>query len=411
MSKILSILQSEHKSEHYVKKYKKPAIYPKVVTTKPASSFSESEKKEIMEKHKRWYVYYRYLKPESDPPEYVKQTHIYFNINRDYKDFNEKLKAIKALRNSVENLLKKGFSPYEKDSSDVLHKTDYALDYALNIKKKELKPTTYKDYETKIGIFKKYLKKQDVKYSAIEYVDKKIVVEFLNQIPGAKNSNNTRAILSSIFTILSESDYVKTNFVKELRTKKITEKPVKIYEQKDIEKITSILEQQDPTLLMFIKFISYMFWRPVEILRIKVEDIDFNKRTIRTETKTKSSKIKIIPEIIINDIKEYAKGKSGYLFKPDNFIEWDLAENDKRVYFTRRFSRFRERNNIDEGFKMYSFRHTFITKLYLEFRKELSKEESIKKLSLITGHESRAIFNYIQVNDVELPEDYSEYLK
>lgn len=154
-----------------------------------------------------------------------------------------------------------------------------------------------------------------------------------------------------------------------------------------------------------------MFWRPVEILRIKVEDIDFNKRTIRTETKTKSSKIKIIPEIIINDIKEYAKGKSGYLFKPDNFIEWDLAENDKRVYFTRRFSRFRERNNIDEGFKMYSFRHTFITKLYLEFRKELSKEESIKKLSLITGHESRAIFNYIQVNDVELPEDYSEYLK
>lgn len=39
------------------------------------------------------------------------------------------------------------------------------------------------------------------------------------------------------------------------------------------------------------------------------------------------------------------------------------------------------------------------------------KEDTIKKLSLITGHESKAIFNYIQVNDIELPEDYSELLK
>jgi len=83
----------------------------------------------------------------------------------------------------------------------------------------------------------------------------------------------------------------------------------------------------------------------------------------------------------------------------------------KRNYYTKRFLKFKKANGIDGDLKLYSFRHTFITKVYMELRKEFSKEDTIKKLSLITGHDSNAIYNYIQTNDIELPDDYSAMLK
>ncbi len=61
-----------------------------------------------------------------------------------------------------------------------------------------------------------------------------------------------------------------------------------------------------------------MFWRPLENVRIKIEDINFEKNIISVETKTKVKKTKIIPYILIDDLKEYIKGKKGYLFEPKN---------------------------------------------------------------------------------------------
>lgn len=188
-------------------------------------------------------------------------------------------------------------------------------------------------------------------------------------------------------------------------------KAIKIYTQDDVKRIVSILKKEDPTLLMFIYFVSVMFWRPIEIVRIRRENIDLTKNIIYTETKTKNRKIKIIPKLILSELKKFLKGKTGFIFEPDN-ADWTLTqETNRRGYYTKKFARFREKNNIDKGFKMYNFRHTFITEIYIELRKSNSKEDTIKILSLITGHESKAILNYIQVNDIELPEDYSDLIK
>jgi len=154
-----------------------------------------------------------------------------------------------------------------------------------------------------------------------------------------------------------------------------------------------------------------MFLRPVEIPRIKIENINFENKTITIPTKTKSQQTKIIPNILFQELKTFAQNKNNFLFKPNNFKEWNLNDNDKRNYFTRRFARFRKKYNINPKFKLYSFRHTFITKIYLELRKTKSKEETIKELYLITGHQSKAIHNYIQVNDIELPKDYFHHLQ
>ena len=415
MSKIIDILyteySSEYSSEYYLNNYTKPKIYPKVVTSKPLNAFSESEKKELLQKHKRWYVYYSYIDPESNPPKKVRQAPIFKNINRNFKNFDDKVKHIKILRDSVESILKNGFSPYAQKKISRNYSSASALTYALSIKKTEVKPTTFSDYHNRTSNFIDFIENQSPEYQQISKIDKKIVSKFLDTFKNPKNRNNTRAALSSIFSVLSDKDLIKDNFIKEIKNKKVSAKPVKTYSEGQVLEITEILKEQDQTLLMFIYFVSYMFWRPIEIVRIKIEDIDLDKKIISTETKTKDLKKKIIPDILLKDLKEFIKNKSGYLFKPDNFTDWTTSDINKRNYFTRRFLKFREKNKIAVEFKLYSFRHTYITKIYLELRKSNNTEQSIKILSLITGHESKAIYNYIMVNDIELPEDYSHYLK
>lgn len=61
---------------------------------------------------------------------------------------------------------------------------------------------------------------------------------------------------------------------------------------------------------------------------------------------------------------------------------------------------------------MYSFRHTFITKLYRELVKGSTPFEAKSKLMLITGHASTsALEKYLRDIETELPDDYSSLLK
>ncbi len=346
-----------------------------------------------------WYVFWSFRNPETGLLE--RQYNIKDGINR-HKIKKKRLDAMKTIKKELIALFKTGYSPFDRTSEPELARIEDAFKEVLVIKKKEVKETTYKDYESRVNIFSEYLKSNGYLY--IKELNKKIVSKFLSQY-SPKNSNNFRAAFSSIFTVLSDHSYIDNNFIKELRVKKTVEKQEKLIPEKEIKKALKLLEK-DETLLMYIYFVSYMFWRPIEVVRIDINNIDFDNKIMSTETKTKNSKVKYIPEIILPTIKKYVDNRKGKVF--------DLKAKsniDKRGYLTDRFRKFRENNNLDKNLTPYSFRHYFITRMYVNLRSNLTKEETIKQLSLITGHTSRAVFNYIHVNDLELPEDYSSLLK
>lgn len=87
MADILQKLHTEYNGEYKLKKYSTPRIYPKVVTEKPLSTFSEAEKTAILKKYKRRYVYCSYdhleKKIKTGLPQKTKQASIY-NIYRNY---------------------------------------------------------------------------------------------------------------------------------------------------------------------------------------------------------------------------------------------------------------------------------------------------------------------------------------
>jgi len=228
-----------------------------------------------------------------------------------------------------------------------LTNADICLDYALKIKQNEVRTTTYKDYKNRINQFRKFLKTQNLLSKPIQNINKQTISKYLRQFK-PKNRNNIKIVLSTIFSVLSDENIIEFNFIKEIRNVKNPTTHITIYSQKDIEHITKLLHKHDYTLLLFIKLISYMFLRPVEILRIKIENINFENKTITIPTKTKSLQTKIIPNILFEELKTFAQDKTNFLFKPNNFTTWELDDNDKRNYFTRRFARFRKKYNLNK---------------------------------------------------------------
>jgi integrase len=404
MSKIIALLTNEHASAHVLslkKKYSTPNIYD-------ANG----------DLSKRWYVYYSFRNPETDKLE--RQTHIYAGVNK-FKTLRERKNAIKILAQAVENILESGYNPYEDEEivstgEEKKYTIEDAITFSLELKKNTLKENSFRDYRVRIKSFEKWLYANGFENRTINSVDKKTIVTFLNSVlstTSAKNRNNTRAILSMFFQSLEDNDIIPDNFVKKINVLKSNPERNKTYSSTQEVDIFNYLKSNDELMLLFIQFISYNHLRPVEVVRLQIKDVNVKDRRLYVRAKNKAVKVKIIPEILLSTLPNLDKfNPESYLFTPNGIgQDWTTNETDKRDYFSKRFKKVKDSLGLGKDYGLYSFRHTFITKLYHEFVKNSTPFEAKSKLMLITGHETMvALEKYLRDIDAVLPDDYSQHI-
>ena len=403
MPKIIDLLSNEY-ANAYDLEYKSQYSAPKIYDANGDLS-------------KRWYVYYSYRNPATDKLE--RQTPIYAGVNK-FKNLKERKNAIKILAKAVENILENGFNPYDEDSVPVDETKNYsipdAITFSLELKKNTLKDNSFRDFRIRIKSFEKWLLANGFENRYITAVNKKTIVTFLNSVlstTSAKNRNNTRAILSMFFQSLEDNDIIPDNFVKKINVLKSNPERNKTYSSKQEVDIFNYLKSNDELLLLFIQFISYNHLRPVEVVRLQIKDVNVKDRRIYVRAKNKAVKVKIIPEILLSTLPDLEKfHPESYLFTPNGIgHEWATNETDKRDYFSKRFKKVKDSLGLGKDYGLYSFRHTFITKLYHEFVKNSTPFEAKSKLMLITGHETMvALDKYLRDIDAVLPEDYSQHI-
>jgi integrase len=419
------------------KKFSTPKIFTGGVNVKHWNKLKESEKKIALSK--KWYVYYSFRNSETG--KLVRMPNIKGDTNS-LKTMSERVDYLNTIRSTLEFLLEKGFNPYELNDVEALlgdtknyetkHKNKIhtiekevtesdncmsikdAFDYALKNKKNSISDTSYKNFELRIRKFKKSLDEK----KPITTITKKVVNEYLNKVldtSSARNRNNTRTDLSSLFQVLEDNEIIVENIIKKISVLKSNPERNKTFTPELQKNIYEFLEKNDPILLLFIKFVSYNFLRPVEVCRLKIKDLDVIDKKLYVKAKNKLVKIKIIPQILINDLPDLSGlNPDNYLFTPSGLgQEWIATENNRRDNFTKRFKEVVKGHfNLNQDYGMYSFRHTFITKLYRELRKNYSQFETKSKLMLITGHSSMtALEKYLRDIDAELPDDYSHLIK
>jgi integrase len=398
---------------------------------------------------KRWYVYFSFRNPETGKLQRMKNV---YGIANTYISKEDRLAVLTVYRIKLLKLLKAGFNPFEDNSKlyqERLHQKPETLDtnnvelqkpkvsldskkedqktimsfqeaftYGLKLKEKLISETTRKSFENRINNFTKWVKESYPEIKTIEDIDKKLVMDFLNVMldkTSPRNRNNYRADLSSLMQTLEDNDILKSNFIKKIPILKATPQRNKTYSKKEQENIFKYLEERDKTLLLFIKFISYNFLRPIEVCRLKVGDLDIKNKRIQFKAKNSPLKTKIIPDLLLDELPGLSTlNKDMYLFTPDGIGgQWDTDLNNKRDYFSKRFKRVvKDKFNLGKEYGLYSFRHTFITKLYQELRKTFTPFEAKSNLMQITGHSSmKALDKYLRDIDAEFPDDYSKLIK
>lgn len=405
---------------------------------------------------KRWYVYFSFRNPTTGKLERMKN--IYGKANQ-YKSKEDRIAVLSIYRNNLLKLLNEGYSPFkdnselyqknattklrksetlevaplslqtekasdpvikahESDSEDYSMTLEDAFAFALQLKLKTVAPRTLKDYQNKVTNFLKWIAKQYPDITTVDRITKKVVQQFLNDVlrrTSARSRNNYRIDLGSLMQALEDNEIMSMNFMKKIPILKSTPQRNKTYTTAIQEKIFEYLEKEDPILLLYIKFISYNFLRPVEVNRLKIGDINFANNTLSFKAKNSPLKTKLIPEILLDELPNLeGLGEDLFLFTPSKIGgNWDATEINRRDHFTKRFKEVvKNHYGLDKNYGLYSFRHTYITKLYRSMVKNGSPFEAKSRLMLITGHSSMsALEKYLRDIDAQLPEDYSALIK
>ena len=398
----------------------------------------------------RWYVYFSFRNPKTGKMERMKN--IYGTANR-YKNKEDRLAILTTYRRVLLKLLKSGFNPFEDNSDMIKGKKDNllskkqepqkpiessevkssqkeehseeermtieeALKFGLELKQVTLSQTSYRSFKSHINIFKDWLTKDKPELKYIDEVNKKTVITFLNKIvkeTSARNRNNYRVDISSLIQLLYDNELVTSNFVKPIPVLKTIPKRNKKFTPKQDKEILQYLEKEDPLLLLFIKFVSINFLRPIEVCRLKVGDLNIEEKELQVKTKNSPLKTKLIPKLLLDDLPDLSKLDPNLdLFTPQTIGgEWNIIPDNKRGYFSNRFKKVvKDKFGLGIDYGLYSYRHTYITMIYRELTKQYSEFEAKSRLMQITGHSSmKSLEAYLRDIDAKLVEDYSNYIE
>ena len=397
-----------------MKPWKEPAIYPKVIEEKSISEFSVQEKKDLTRKGLRWYIYFSYFNPDAGKDgKFEKHLVPTYGMNREFTKFDNRYKAAHRLLKETKKLLEEGYNPLNVEIvDDEILTMDKALDLAMDQIKLKVAPGTYSNYVVRVRQLKKFLKKKKLLNTDTHSFNFKMLREFLNGLAKSSsmaNRNNVLRVLKSVFGEMYKSEFINENYLDRIDIEKTPNNRFKSYSHQEANIILKHLEKNDPALGLFIKFIGYNFLRPIEVVRLKVGDLDLENKLLSVFVKQGKYKTKRIPDDIISELSKYdLSKKDNLLFVKDEISgKWNRGEIGRREYYSKKYSKIKTELGFGEGYVMYSFRHTYITIGYRNLRKRLSKDEALDTLMGYTGHDSRdAIQKYIHYIDAEIVDEY-----
>ncbi len=372
----------------------------------------------------RWYVYYSF-RPHPGA-NLVRQDPIDTGVNI-HKNKRDRQRALRRLAQAIEILLRDGYNPYTDDPIRIYEKADedqsrapefkieQAFDFVLNLKESQY-GTAFADFKSRLLRFKAFLIEKGYADRSIREVNKPLVINYLNQVQiktSPRNRNNTRIAISTFFSELLQVDAVAENFVAHInivsakpeRNKSLsTELEDRIYQMLSLSK-------QGRLLRLYIYFVSYNFLRPIEVSRLLVKDVDTIDRVVQVRAKNKPVKRKRLPDILLEELPDLGSlDPNTYLFGRDGLGQyWQANETSRSGYYSTMFRMVVKENfNLDKDYGLYSFRHTFIARLYNALLLGTTPDEAESRLMLITGHSTRkALRSYLREIDAVLPDDYS----
>ncbi len=388
---------------------------------------------ELKHNSRGWYIEYYRLNPTINMNERVR-----LMMNRERKrcksltefklqtsaiilQINNRLAA--GYINLQQNMPDYGLSTSDVTSGDnVRYYTplEQVIDLYEKDKSKELKETTMRSYSCFCKQFKQWVHKNYPTMSASTFsqILANQYMEFVlegNNSKGktsvrkkydedrvsARTYNNNIKLARAFFSWAMEKSYVRTNPFEKLKTKKEESKERTIIPKEVRDRITAYFMEKNPIFVIIMQLVYKSFLRPVEITRVKVEQLNFEKHCIEmkgSQKKNGKAHNGRMDEQLEALLRDHIKGA-----KPDDYVfgagTWKPGSKPSSSHsYTIIWDRMREALKLPREYQLYSLRDSGITSLLRAGAKDLDVVQ-------IVGHSDLSMtFRYANHIDEDLIE-------
>lgn len=305
----------------------------------------------------------------------MKRKRIKLNVlSKRYKTKREKLFAAQQMANSINEKLKNGWLPaHETDNGRLYTPIAELREKFISAKRAEgLRETTLRQYSSVTDIFVRWCEDKGcadkrsgtfLRNDAVVYMD-----SILEQGNRRRSYNNTVKALRVFFQWSLDHLYCKENPFAFIKTLKNEEKIRILIDERSRAKISEYYAKKSPMMNLVCNLVYSSAIRPIEILRIKLGDIDVGKHYIRIPAENaknhKERFATITPAIVemllpiamkYSDVNLFLIGKNQELM-PD-------VEPLNESHFQKSWDRMRRATGLPKEMQLYSLRDTGLTDL------------------------------------------------
>jgi integrase len=384
-----------------------------IMTTTKKAPFIPAKIYQTEKISEKWFVFYSYWSESKKPEPGYLRLKVYedksASLTKGNKIINlkDKIEYFTKLATSVNNKLTNGWSPFGEGYSRRLNSDFTSIDLALrtviDLKKSSLAETAFKSFQSHVRMFNTWLTTCSYSYMKCGDIGKRHIVEFLYDIQ-AKNKltnrtfNNYLIDINSAYALMKQLEYIAVNPCVDIDFKPTKSNKHLMFDEFKLAEISEYIGVHNPYLQLYCRFI-WMGFRPIEIVRLKVSDVDLRTNVITlqaSDEKTGETKFRNILETFRPDIEKLELDQypgDYYLFSA---LKKPQAKGTTRDFFTSHFKKVKDHFKLPKNFTMYGLRHTMIITL-------VKAGEPYVNIMKISGHLTLQAFQlYIQqyIDDV-----------
>jgi len=320
---------------------------------------------------KVWFVAFRFTNPETGQP---KQFQFRGSLNEIYPKA-DRIKEGNAMIKAYSELLNEGWNPFNKEYETPTNHTllkNY-LPYIVELKRPLMRKSSHVAYRSVTNLFEKWIRKNcmyDIQLNSVtKHHAQKYNDHNISRGLSAHACNNHLSVMSSIFNELVDREEISINpFSKVKRQKEVSRENV-AFTNDERNTIREHLKKNNVRLYYAVQFVYYCMLRRTDLMNLRVGDIDFINKTIRTRgitAKNGRSQSVTIPksfEVILLEMGLDKADKNLYVFgKKLETCEIQLKKPD---IFTDLHGLEIKKLNIRKECTFYCWKHTGAMNLYL----------------------------------------------
>lgn len=264
---------------------------------------------------------------------------------------------------------------------------------------------TIRSYKVDLIQFNEFLNKHSKKIK-IQYLDKSVIQTYIQSISKKNFSDKTLlrkvSSIKSFFRYLTDNNLVKTNIAELIASPKTSKKIPNFLTKKQVQKLMKLPDLTSKIGVMHLSILEIFYSTGIrisELVKIELNKVDLNKRTVKVKGKGDKERIVILGDRAILSLKNHINKNSirhFYLY-PSLLIKSKEKTHISINYVYKMVKKYLSYISGNDKLSPHSLRHSFATHL-------LNNGADLMSVKDLLGHEdlsSTQIYTHVTIDKMK----------